>query len=238
MFEKLQVDRFTSVFNETNMYFITDLSGIRSILVDPSDAEKAADYLREHDLHLDYILLTHEHYDHICALNEIRSRYSAPVIASKSCSSAIQNPGKNLSKVFDLVLAFKADKERKQEPAKNAAGTSRHIEPYQAEPADITFQGELVVNWPYHEIRIREAPGHSKGSVLIDIDGNILFSGDTLSLDYELITSFPGGSRKEYQDVTQPLLMNMDSDMEVYPGHGRSFKMTEVSRSLGPSSRD
>lgn len=230
---ELQVDCFTSMLNETNMYFITDWLSRRSILVDPSDAEQATDYLRGHDLHLDYMLLTHEHYDHICALNEMRNRYSAPVISSKPCSDAIQNPGKNLSRVFNLVLAFKADKARGQEPEqKNEASTDIHIVPYRAEAADITFQGELVVNWKEHEIRIWEAPGHSKGSVLIVIDGDLLFSGDTLSWDYELITSFPGGSRKEYQHVTQPLLMNMESHMEVYPGHGQNFQMKAVCNRL------
>ena len=230
MSENLQVTCFTSMLNETNMYLITDLSGKCSILIDPSDISKASDYLREHRLKLDYILLTHEHYDHICALNEWRAGCPALVVASEPCSKGIHSPGQNLSKVFNLVLTFKAEREAAQTSKQRAAaGADVHIEPYEAEAADRIFQGETVLRWQGHEIQIQEAPGHSRGSVLIKIDSQYLFSGDTLSLDYELITRFPGGSKKDYQKTTLPLLLNMEPDITVYPGHGRSFKMKEIS---------
>lgn len=203
------------------MYLIADQRSSHAILIDPSDAAAACQWLKAEALQLDYILLTHEHYDHISALNEIREAFSAEVIASAACSAGIQRPEINLSKFFNLVLDFKKDRGLEKEPQPK-------VHPYSAEKAERTFEESLELDWQGHKIQLWRAPGHSKGGTLIDFDGKYLFSGDTLSYEYELITSFPGGSKKEYRDVTKPLLLALDQTVRVYPGHGRSFLLEEA----------
>lgn len=203
------------------MYLLYDADSGHGILIDPTEEDTAMQWLAEKNILLDYIILTHEHYDHISALNELRGRTGAQVVASSVCSNRIQNARHNLSRIFDVVLAFKRERFPDQEVY------SEKVEPYEAEAADVTFEGEISLPWQGHCIHMWEAPGHSKGSMLICIDDEYLFSGDSLSYDYELITRLPGGNTKDYDSITRPLLQSICQDVRVYPGHGRSFALRE-----------
>lgn len=221
MAEGLRIYTSISKLNETNMYLIADQKSGHAILIDPSDAVTASQWIKTEGLCLDYVLLTHEHYDHISALNEIREAFIVEVIASALCSAGIQRPEINLSKFFNLVLDFKKDRGLTK-------GPQPKVYPYLAAKAEHTFAHMEELEWQGHKIQLWSAPGHSKGGTLIDFDEKHLFSGDTLSYEYELITSFPGGSKKEYQNVTKPILLGLDKTMKVYPGHGRSFLLEEA----------
>lgn len=221
MTQDLQIYTSISELNETNMYLAVELQSRHAILIDPSDASVVYQWIETKGLQLDYVLLTHEHYDHISALNEVRAAFSAEVIASSACSEGIQWPRVNLSRFFNIVLDFKKDRGIMKKPYPE-------IFPYSAEKADRIFEDAKELDWQGHKLRLWSAPGHSKGSILIDIDRTLLFSGDTLSCEYELITGFPGGSKKEYRSLTRPLLQSFDETMQVYPGHGRSFLLGEA----------
>lgn len=229
--QELTVRQFVTPLNETNMYFVVDHNTNHAVLIDPSDEKIACSVITGEHLEMDYILLTHEHYDHISALEEIRAQCQAKTIASYQCSERIQNPRQNMSRYFNVVLDFKEEeaavkKDRGNEPEESE--NREPVLPYYARPADISFQGSLLLYWQGHLIRLQEASGHSPGGILIDIDGNRLFSGDSLSYDYRVVTGFPGGSKKQYQQITKPLLKSFDQDTQVYPGHGRSFVLKEI----------
>lgn len=219
---RLRIDAKCSLLNETNMYILRDEVSGHGILIDPTEESWVKEYLKENELILDFIFLTHEHYDHIAALNQLRNLFPAQVVASKHCSLRIQSAAKNMSGVFNLVLAYKREK------YPNKAGYTEEVKPYKADAADITFEGKYSLEWCGHHIEFLEAPGHSKGSVLILMDDKYLFSGDTISYDYELITRLPGGSQKEYETVTLPILRTFDKMLRVYPGHGRDFVLEEI----------
>lgn len=227
---ELLIERFLIELNETNMYLVVDCGSSHAIMVDPSDAAVICQYApggsRFGEVRVDYIVLTHEHYDHIAALNEARALFpDCKVIASQTCSDMIQNPRKNMSKYFDIILDFKEGYD---------AGKLRdyHIEPYIAKAADMVFESSMCMDWQGHCFTFKEAPGHSSGSVLIDIDGKHLFCGDSLSYDYETLTKLPGGDSKAYAQITKPLLRSFDKETAAYPGHGRVFTLAEASHRL------
>lgn len=217
---ELSIKRFVTKLNETNMYLAIDRSSHSALLIDPSDREAIRQYTLAEDCHkevrISYIILTHEHYDHIAALNEIREQLpSCRVIASKTCSDRIQSPQQNMSKYFNIIVELKD---------RYNAGRSRKcpIKPYMAEAADIIFEASMCIDWQGHCLTLQEAPGHSPGSILIDIDGKHLFCGDSLSYDYEVITKFPDGDNTDYELITKPILYSFARETAVYPGHGRS----------------
>ena len=51
----------------------------RSVIVDPGEAAPALEYLKTHGLHLDAILCTHRHGDHIGGIAKLREVYNVPV---------------------------------------------------------------------------------------------------------------------------------------------------------------
>ena len=89
----IKVTKVASDLLVSNMYILE--SNGRYILIDPCVAEIDID-----DNCVDYILLTHEHYDHISGVNHWKERTNATVLCSKNCAKNISNPSKNLSKYF------------------------------------------------------------------------------------------------------------------------------------------
>lgn len=65
---------------ESNCYIFT--SGSSALLIDPNNADLINTYAAEHHLVPEYVLLTHEHCDHIAGLNDLRSRWHLSVVAS------------------------------------------------------------------------------------------------------------------------------------------------------------
>ena len=64
-----------------------DRKNNHSILIDPGDkAELLINYLTQNNLQLTAILLTHGHFDHIGAIDELVEKYNCPVyILINSC---------------------------------------------------------------------------------------------------------------------------------------------------------
>ncbi|MFY4754481.1 MBL fold metallo-hydrolase, partial [Aliarcobacter butzleri] len=68
----------------------------RVVVIVPNDYEEIVHTIGE--CSLDYILLTHVHFDHIMAVDKLRDTYKAKVIAQKFACEHIQFASKNLSK--------------------------------------------------------------------------------------------------------------------------------------------
>ncbi len=64
-------------FNDNYLWLIHD--GVHAAVVDPGDAQPILAALKEHDLTLTAILLTHHHADHIGGVPELLQHYAVPV---------------------------------------------------------------------------------------------------------------------------------------------------------------
>lgn len=216
----MKIVTFVDEKSETNTYLLIEDNNKHVIIIDPVDGHKVIEYLEKNLLSADIIVLTHEHIDHIMGVKELKLYYEEiELIASKNCSIRIQSPIKNMAKTYETYLLFK-----NKEISSKYTGIDKE---FYLKPADIEFIDEYEFLWEENKIRIRETPGHSKGSCCILINNNILFSGDTLLYDYDVILRLPGGSKKDYERYTIPYLLSLSSDILVYPGHGRSFVLSE-----------
>jgi glyoxylase-like metal-dependent hydrolase (beta-lactamase superfamily II) len=92
------------------------------------------------------------------------------------------------------------------------------VEPYTT-TADTTFTDLLQFEWCGHRVAITEAPGHTPGSVLIDVDERWLFTGDSWIPGKPTITRLPGGSSARYEAVAKPQLEALLGRRTVLPGH-------------------
>lgn len=203
---------------DARMYLI--LENGRALVIDPCISEDALQLLNKNKVAEILVLLTHEHYDHISGVNWLRENFSSvEVVCSSACAAALPHPLENLSNFWEILFVGK-DREI-QEYVRNM-----NIRPFSCE-ADRVFDGEYELVWEKHALLLKEAPGHSKGSICILMDGSVLFSGDSLVTGHPTITKLPGGSKKVYEEITLPYLRSLDPEIMVYPGHGEKQQLKE-----------
>ena len=158
----MDIRRYTaSVFN-VNSYFIEENN--RLIVIDPVLTEETRKEFEHYSV--DLAILTHEHYDHICSVNEINDKKLFPVYCGQAASEVLNNPRKNLSHYAEFLLECIPFVDKTEKIP---------IADYSCECDNILHDGETL-SWQGHELFIKETPGHSKGSICILLDGRHLFS--------------------------------------------------------------
>lgn len=180
----------------------------KAVVVDPNDYDEIITAIGE--CNLDYIFITHEHFDHIMAVDRLRDKYKAKLVAQKFASEHIQFASKNLSKFSNIILDFM-----------NKA-ISSPIKEFIVKEADILYKDFYNLNWEGYDFLFTHTPGHTKGSSCIIVD-NYLFSGDSLFECCDTDTKGIGTSRKEYNAITIPFFESIKSDLNVFSGHYNSF---------------
>lgn len=200
---------------DSNMYVI--LENREALIIDPVLTTEVKDFWANRDMKRVFIVLTHEHFDHINGLNWLKKQFHCEVIANSVCAANIQSASKNLSDKSDVILLFN-DKMRER---------SVKVFPF-CSSADIQFQDVKKMKWQNHDILLISTPGHTNGSVCMILDDAYLFTGDTL-LEIPTITRLPGGSKSKFEQITIPVLRDLiPKIIKVYPGHGNKGNLHEM----------
>lgn len=211
----MEVERIASAFLGANCYLISENG--HSILIDPCEPERLAPFLRG-DTVLDYVLLTHEHADHIFGVNWLHEQFSVPVICSAVCAEHLPDPRMNYSYYYEATKRIMS--------SALAQDDTSQMEPFSCR-ADKTFSEDSEWSWQGHSVFAKFTPGHSSGSVSYLLDGAVLFAGDTVFRDNETITRFKSGSGVDFREKTLPWLRRLPPDTQVYPGHFAPFRLAE-----------
>lgn len=179
------------------------------IIVDPAHGEGSTlvEYLIEKNLEPSFIILTHEHFDHISSLEYLRTRFDCKVIASVKCSESIINSKKNLSLFFDQ-------------------------KGFNCSPADILIdKNNSVIIWQKNNLHFYLTPGHSEGGLCFSL-GNKLFTGDTLLQSSKAIVKLPGGDKQKLDESINMLFELFGSDTMIFPGHGEVFSLAMLNSNI------
>jgi hydroxyacylglutathione hydrolase len=191
---------------DSNCYIVYQKENSRCLIIDPGtpDMEEVINFLIVQNLTPEYIILTHEHFDHIWGVTALLE-YSDPIIiANKYCIESIKDPKKNLSLFYDQK-GFFISKEVKS----------------------IELIGETLI-WEKFVIKFISTPGHSDGSISILINEN-LFSGDLMINGLKTITKLPSGNKKKLLNSLKMVKCQFSSIKTlVYPGHGESFFLDDI----------
>lgn len=217
----IQPHCITDPLTQSNCYILTVES--HALIIDPNCYQEIHSYLASHQLVPEYIILTHEHCDHIAALNDMRKNYDLKVLCSAACSQGIQSTTLNMTRIMETYLYFKSQGEL-------------HVSypPFICQAADIVFNDIYLATWRSHAIFCIAAPGHTPGSICIIIDEKILFSGDYFIPGEEVITRLPGGDEAVYEQQGKATLRCLPTPILTYPGHGGHFILTqEVKKEYG-----
>ena len=147
--------RFVVGGNHTNAYLIFGADGGEGVVIDPgADAPLLMEKIRAHNLRIREILLTHGHFDHILALDELREATGAG-LAVHSADAVMLSDGRK-----SYALPF--------------AGRTRPFMP----PTRLLSDGDEII-CDGVRLFVMHTPGHTPGSVCFAGEGEI-FTGDTL----------------------------------------------------------
>ena len=181
----------------TNCYFLKNKETGELLIVDPGDyAEKVFQKVSLMQGKPVGILLTHGHFDHILAAEEIKKKYNIPIYACAKEEKTLQDPRINL--------------------------TAFHMSSYTLK-ADVYLTDLQVVELAGFSVQMIETPGHTLGSCCYYLkDEGVLFSGDTVFCGSVGRTDFPEGSTAAIVNSLHRLLEALPDNTEVYPGHDTS----------------
>lgn len=180
----------------SNCYLL--VSGTHAAVVDPSaDATSICNVLcQKYGAALDFILLTHGHFDHIVSVDTLRDRTGAALYVHKWDAEMLTDAKKNAFYTF--------------------FGTDRI---YRAPEHLLQDGDELMLG--DEAIRVIATPGHSQGSVCYLCNGEFLLTGDTLFANgygrYDL-----WGGNEEVLFSSLASLRTLPPKLTIYPGHGAS----------------
>lgn len=166
------------------------------IIADPGfEAEKVYKFVEENGLKPLAIVLTHAHFDHISAVNEVKNRYNI------GC------------------YCHEYEKELMRDAVLNLSGLNGR-DKVEISP-DYTFVDDEVVQIGGISFKVMHTPGHTKGGVCLYFEKDkILITGDTLFRGTVGRTDLPTGNYNEIIRSLNDKLMKLDDDVAVYPGHG------------------
>ena len=203
----MKINKYESHLLLSNMYII-EQNG-HAIVIDPFEVS-----IFDGDIIIDYIILTHEHYDHISGVNYWKSLYDVPVLCSKRCSKLIQDSQENMAKYFKQFCKYQTWVEIDELPETDKNYVCS---------ADNVFEDQYEFKWEGHVFNLFELPGHSMGSIGIMLDDKHFFSGDSLIEGINVEESIPIGGKEKWKSITEPRLNALPDGIIVHPGHFNEF---------------
>lgn len=168
-----------------------------ALVIDPgADEDEIEDALC--GLRLTAILLTHAHFDHIAAVDELMQAHpQALLYCSAECARLARDPALNLSLW--------------------AGGLPCELSAPEATP----LSADQTTTIAGIALRVFEVPGHMPGQLCYHVPAlNALFSGDTVFAGSIGRSDFPGGDGPLLLQKTLHMLRTVPAQTAVYPGHG------------------
>lgn len=189
------VEKYQLGMVRTNCYLIYNDETKEVIIVDPADNAKMIEQLiEEKKLDVQAILLTHGHFDHILAANELHDTYRVPIMAHENEKQILEDPSLNLSiGMGGEPCIVKADR---------------------------FLEDDEVLDLLHTKVKVLHTPGHTAGGACyLFLKEKLMFSGDTLFEESVGRTDFPTGSMSTLVHSIKEKLMVLEDDITVYPGH-------------------
>ena len=170
-----------------------------AVIIDPGDeVDQLMGAVRDLDVEVQAILLTHAHIDHVTGVGAAKDAYEVPVYLHRD----------------DLFL-YEGTVQQ---------GAMFGYKVSQPPPIDVFYDMTPIFFGDY-EVRVHHTPGHCPGGVCLQIVKNgdatgELFVGDTLFAGSIGRTDLPGGDYDTLMRSITKVLFSLGDDSIVHPGHG------------------
>lgn len=188
------IKQFTLGQLENNVYLVMDENTKKAVLIDATAmSPEIVQTVKELGAKVQYILLTHGHFDHVMGVNALKKALNTEAVIHKD-DLAISDNVNEFTRLFGLP-----------------DGEVPKYELY-INDGDVITVGDM-------KIKVIHTPGHTEGGVCYLID-DTMFSGDTLFKESVGRTDLFGGSFEKLSDSIKNKLFKLKNDIKVYPGHG------------------
>lgn len=192
----MRISSLTLGLVDTNTYFIEDDNHL--LLIDPSsESDRIIKKLNQINKPLKAILLTHAHYDHIGALDDIINKYNVPVYMHDEEFDFLKDPEKNGAAKF------------KQYGMPQVISDAK---PLSIKEGPTTIEG-------FH-FSVLHTPGHYSPGSLSYVFKDFAVVGDTLFNNGIGRTDLYRGDFETLVDSIKDKLFELDGDLPLFPGHG------------------
>lgn len=182
---------------QTNCYIVEN-DQHSCLIFDPGgQAKKLIQILNQRKLTPIAIFLTHAHFDHIGAVNDVRDTYRIPVYIHKQEETWLGDPALNGSQFFMAQDSIRVN------------------------PADHIIKNEGIMKINDFEFSVFHTPGHSPGSVSYYFEKQgFVISGDALFQGSIGRTDLPGGNHRQLLKSIHDRLLTLPEETYVLSGHG------------------
>ncbi len=204
----VQIERFINELMSSNCYLVIDKTSGHCICIDPASekSEREIAFIKGRGLTIDYIILTHEHTDHTWGVNALVNSFpEVKVICSEICKQ-------NLAKEFQAYFMLYYD------------NPDYHYSVCKIDETTEDLEGILF--WNGCKIVFIRAPGHSLGSICVELEGR-LFTGDAIMQSKPYINK-RNGCKELYFESVRKIKETYSVDTKIYPGHGEVFMLKEM----------
>lgn len=183
----------------TNCYLIEKDGAV--LIIDPGgDPEIVTDYITTNRLRPAAIMLTHAHFDHIGAVDQLQHTFNLKVFLHEMEHDWLSDPIKN-----------------------GSAGLMHQSMIVHTSPSTLT-EGKMSIG--EFSFRVLHTPGHSPGSVSFVFD-DFVVDGDALFCQGIGRTDLFGGDIAELKNSICKNLYALPDHFTVYPGHGNASSIGE-----------
>lgn len=195
----LNVRTYPLGYIQTNCYIVSNTTK-QCLIFDPGgEGEKIISELHRLKMKPLAILLTHAHFDHIGAVEQLRESFDIP------------------------VYIHTAEKKWLVDPVKNGSSKYAEIPSVICKEADVLLNNEHELKIGEFQMVLLHTPGHSPGSITYYFkQEDFAIVGDTLFQNSIGRTDLPGGNQTELMKAIHTKLLSLPETTLIYPGHGSS----------------
>lgn len=212
----LHIKTFPTGFLASNCHII--YNECEGIIVDAgSDNPELYEFIRNNNLKIKYIFCTHSHIDHVLFSRELKL-FTGATLALHRCDE-------NHYKYYT--------QERIDRWMKSGEFNENQlflIDIFKNIKYDTLLNGGECFSIGKLIVDIIHTPGHSKGSISILVNKKYLFVGDMIYSGNIGRTDIDSGSSDEMEQTINEIIMPLDEDIIVFPGHGNFDSLKNIKK--------
>ena len=180
---------------DVNCYILKDKATGKGAVIDPGGhVERIMSLINDMKADIAEIIITHGHFDHIGALDELRNAVGCGASIHELDAEMLLKSRKNLSIFMGTDASFR--------------------------PAERLLKNGDLIRFGESFLKVIHTPGHTAGGICLYDGDKVLFSGDTLFAGSVGRSDFPGGDHYQLIESVVKALAEVKDETVVYPGHG------------------